>query len=297
MSSLVLELQRESYEHAVSTSDLLRKAYVVAKKLKIKEFECWINLELNGYSNKDDIIPEYRKLTGIIKAFNPYRGWIPVMMDNDSMYDYYSNRNTGQSIVELESLSCKEGDLYIPYPQSVMEKFSRNVGLRMEYCLFISSAQIEKIIETVRNIVLNWSLKLEEDGIVGEGMSFSDKEKAVATEKGYTVNHFHGNVNNSQIQQNTINSTQNMTNETIDNDKTLELVNLIKENLDKIELAVEKKAEIEAEVNTIKSQLDSPKPKHVIIKESLSTIRNVLEGATGSIIASGLLYELGLFLK
>ena len=77
MSGIVLELQREALDETVSTESLLRKAYLVAKKLKLEEFEDWLSQEQNGYVGQ---IPEYRSIRGEIKAWNPYHGWIPVVM-------------------------------------------------------------------------------------------------------------------------------------------------------------------------------------------------------------------------
>lgn len=36
--------------------NLLRKAYLVARKLKLQEFEDWVNNELNGYKDADKIL-------------------------------------------------------------------------------------------------------------------------------------------------------------------------------------------------------------------------------------------------
>jgi len=47
--SLVLELQKEALDQRVSVSHLLRKALVVVRKLKLSEFQNWIEIELNGY--------------------------------------------------------------------------------------------------------------------------------------------------------------------------------------------------------------------------------------------------------
>ena len=55
MSGIVLELQREALDETVSTESLLRKAYLVAKKLKLEEFEDWLSQEQNGYVGQ---IPE-----------------------------------------------------------------------------------------------------------------------------------------------------------------------------------------------------------------------------------------------
>lgn len=56
MGSLVRDLQKQAMDSSIPITDLLRSAYVVAKKLKIEEFEKWTNLELNGY--KDNNVPD-----------------------------------------------------------------------------------------------------------------------------------------------------------------------------------------------------------------------------------------------
>lgn len=39
----------------------------------------------------------------------------------------------------------------------------------------------------MKDIILKWSLRLEKDGILGEGMTFSVQEKAIASQKDYTI--------------------------------------------------------------------------------------------------------------
>ena len=105
MSGIVLELQREALSKDANIESLLRKAYVIAKKLKLKEFEDWIQLEQNGYGSRE--VPEYRYVQGQIKARNPYYGWIPVVLlnipasmsllsgDRKPQLRFYGNRHSG----------------------------------------------------------------------------------------------------------------------------------------------------------------------------------------------------------
>ena len=71
--------------------------------------------------------------------------------------------------------------------------------------------QIYNIMERVRNIVLDWSITLEENDILGEGLQFTKREKDIAvsssTINNYT-NNFYGDVRETQIQQDTSESTQ-----------------------------------------------------------------------------------------
>ena len=52
MGGIVIELQREALDEKISIESLIRKAYLVAKKLKLKEFEEWLNQEQNGYKKE-----------------------------------------------------------------------------------------------------------------------------------------------------------------------------------------------------------------------------------------------------
>ena len=61
MNSIVLELQKEAIDSDIDISNLLRKTFLIAKKLEINELEHWVNLELNGYGEKDDK-PDYRTI-------------------------------------------------------------------------------------------------------------------------------------------------------------------------------------------------------------------------------------------
>jgi hypothetical protein len=42
MTGIILELQKEALDKRTQISDLLRKALLVARKLKVQEIESWI---------------------------------------------------------------------------------------------------------------------------------------------------------------------------------------------------------------------------------------------------------------
>lgn len=188
MSSLVLELQRDALDPSVSVLSLLRKALVVARKLGIKEFWEWIELELNGYSNGAKI-PEYRSVTGQVKAWNPYHGWVPVILLNaPDIAEAISKRYVSQPISELEQLFSSSFDrLMMTFPKSAELQLIQTFGLNSQPVLHIGKANISGILEASRDVILRWSLKLEEDGILGEGMTFSQQEKAVAADHNYHI--------------------------------------------------------------------------------------------------------------
>jgi len=67
---------------------------------------------------------------------------------------------------------------------------------------------------------------------------------------------------------------------------------LIKDNLDELNLDENDKAEIQADIKIIETQVESPNPKKSIFKECLSSIRSIMEGAGGQIIAIHILEKL-----
>ena len=96
---------------------------------------------------------------------------------------------------------------------------------------------------------------------------------------------------NSQLQQGSSNSTQSLDVAQTSIDPT-DFIKNLKKSIPCLNLEPEDLAELNAEVSTIENQLSSPKPKNVIISESLKSARNILEGAAGSIIATKLLEQL-----
>ncbi|WP_404996524.1 hypothetical protein [Caldifermentibacillus hisashii] len=75
-------------------------------------------------------------------------------------------------------------------------------------------------------------------------------------------------------------------------EKVNEFISMLRGNLSHITLEREVKEALELEISKISNELMTNKPKTQIIKESMRTIKSVLEGITGSLIASGLLHEI-----
>jgi len=79
------------------------------------------------------------------------------------------------------------------------------------YTIMIPQNAISNIIERVKNKILDWAITLEENGILGDGLSFTSEEKTKAQSEPQIVNYisnFYGAVSDSQVQQGTTNSNQ-----------------------------------------------------------------------------------------
>lgn len=81
------------------------------------------------------------------------------------------------------------------------------IGYR-EIAVFISVYHINEAIEQVKNCLLDWTLELEENGILGEGMTFS-KEESVSAQH---ISNYYGTVVIGDISQSQICSGDNNTN-------------------------------------------------------------------------------------
>lgn len=206
MSSLVLELQRSALNKDQSITDLTRKALVVAVKLGQTDFRKWCENEMNGDYEKE--APPYRMIKGELRAWNPYNGWIPVIMQDSNNQDTLSKRVIGQSIGELEALSfdAKDGSLQVPLPHNLLIKYfghSESFQLGIIPTLVVGRNQLIGIVESVRNTILNWSLELEGKGILGEGLTFSQEEVKRASNITFNIDNFAGvigTVSNAELQ-------------------------------------------------------------------------------------------------
>src|SRR5712692_6855233 len=197
VDSLVIQLQRECLDSRASTLDIMRKALVVARKLGVADFQKWIDLEMQGYK-VGDTVPEYRVVGGQIKAWNPYHGWIDAVFDDPKLQDVLSHRPIGQSIGEIETLvqQSTAGVFRIPFDPHTEHELMRAGTLPLKPKLEVSSAAVKGILDKVRTTVLDWCLDLEAKGVLGEHMTFSEKEKQTASAANYHV-HFHGAVTTS----------------------------------------------------------------------------------------------------
>lgn len=164
--------------------NLLRKAYLVARKLK-----------------------------GEVKAWNPYHGWIPVILQNDEIDKAISEYLVSDSIPNLMNVYDNSGGntAVLQFGASMNQMLSKSCSFGTKYALMIGVNQIYNIMEKTRNIVLDWAITLEENGILGEGLQFTEQEKDIAnstsTINNYT-NNIYGNVKDTQIQQDTKDSLQ-----------------------------------------------------------------------------------------
>ena len=231
-------------------------------------------------------LPDYRNLHCEIKGQNPVLGLVPVLISPQSLADAICKYPVTQPVAEIESLVTESRQsphsiMSMPFTADQMAVLYNNLQINARFPLIriTSASQMESVVQAVRNAVLEWSLKLEEDGIIGKGLSFSPEEKHLAASHHYNIGNYVENMNQSQIQQNTQDSTQNYVNSGFDAQAVATLLREFGDWVENAPLEAEQKAEIVADLQTVESQTKSPKPNNAIITAGLSSVKSVLEQA------------------
>ena len=181
-AGIVLELQREASDSSVAVSDLLRKALLAARKLKIIDQEPWIQSELNGYliiNGNYDALPKYR----FVKSKIEYELCSSSGTDfHDPLLSgrspYHPNENTEDypchvSIAEIERwLKGKTPDNYVHIScQPDVEEVFKTLKIPPSIVLTVQVSRLYGILDAVRNRIIDWTSELEEKGIIVEDPS------------------------------------------------------------------------------------------------------------------------------
>ncbi len=284
MTGLVLELQADALNENISVLSLLRKAKVVSVKLEVTTINEWLDHELRGYPTRSSV-PEYRRVVGRTVCHNPYRGWIPLEVRGADAQKFMTERRLHQSMGELCQFADKgigESVLFM-YPPQIAQQIMNGTDGRFEPALEVGVNVIHGVIATVRNKILDFALELEKQGILGEGLTFTQAEKMTASNITYNVNI--ENMTGSQLQQGTTSSTQTYNAQVTDLSAVAEFVERLLPAIGELSDATDRE-QVQSDLETIRSQLKAPKPKTGIIRECLTSVRSVLEGAAGDVGAT-----------
>lgn len=181
--SLIHQLQAEAVDDASSISSLLMKAKLVSSKLGLEDLTEWIDYELKGYPTRA-LTPDYRRMKCSPKAFNPYVGWIPIDFSNtpSQMLYEFMTIYVQESISSIEKHMNQGGTISMPMPDTLSAIIyeGSDASARFKISWRFSATSLSGILTTVREKILSWSLNLEKQGILGEGVNFSLREREIA---------------------------------------------------------------------------------------------------------------------
>ena len=168
----------------------------------------------------------------------------------------------------------------------------RGMDLPLRPVRRISPSSLLSVVEIIRSQVLDWSLRLEKEGILGQGLTFSAEEKHKAVVSQHITNFHIGHMSQSQIQSASNGSTQTLTAGNLPVEDVRKLIELLRGNIDALGVGPREKDQLQADLAAIEPQLTAPQPNPGMLREGLRSIRTILEGAGGNLIASGVLHQM-----
>jgi hypothetical protein len=311
----VLRLQQLALDPDTKVSVLLNNAYLISSKLGIKDFQDWCNNELNGYLSEE--VPDYRLVRGEIKAYAVNKPIIPVVLYGAEIAQYADFKIIRDNVSKLDEWVYSDNEFISLKLDQVLEDYinqcinedenklinSLNMGnnpfvnnLRSGYRPFlcIHKSDISNILSRIRKIILDWSLDLDNKGILGEDYHFTEQEKQMTQ----NINYHIGNVGN--MANHNDNSTINQT--------STNNVNIVKGDFNSLASNLRSHGVEEADIQELQTIIDvTPLPQSSneyshnlkawiakMVTKSIDGTWQVAVDAAGSLLATGLQQYFGI---
>ena len=153
----------------------------------------------------------------------------------------------------------------------------------------ISRSHLVTIIETVRDMSLDWAIEMERKGVLGEGMSFepTERERAqvamsnLSTFNIGSIGSFNGILGNE-------NTSRDITSN-VDVQSIVETVQKIRKAIPELQAAGVDGAALSRSLDAIDSEANSTKPDSRKLRGLFGDVRSMLIGAAGNLTAEGAL--------
>lgn len=286
MESIVNSLQRELIDKDLDVIVALRKAKVIASKLNISDFGLWVENELNGYS--DDNVPTYRKVKGILKA-KCFSKYVTVSIGNSQLENKICEQSMQQPISQIMNfINGKDKDSLLLYPPGEVQHALNecyDIGYPTEFVLLVEQGAMQRIIESVKDKLLDWTLALEKKGIVGEGLVFSCEEKQAAKELNYPVNNYFGTTNIISGQVDNMQLVSGNDNDIIIDQSIGKEIAKVRGAIEKEQLSEQDREKALSLLSEINEKIEQ-KEKTSKIKAALSTLKDFLISVGADITAA-----------
>jgi hypothetical protein len=194
MSGLIAQLQADASDASIPVSTLLRKVKIAAAKLQLNDALDWVEHELSGYR---DELPDYREGRGHTIAMNDFGHWLPCVFAQPEIAELAATVYFFEPVANYEKLlENGEGPFRMPmHPEAqraLMEALSIQAA---QLANNVPKGFLIRIVEQVRNSVLDWALELEKAGVTGEGLTFSATEVEAANSANISIANFSGTFN------------------------------------------------------------------------------------------------------
>lgn len=170
--SLLREIQNAAVDQNTDVATLLRKCKILAVRLGNEEFKKWVDNELNGYDNADEL-PEYRIFE--TESYGTFVGPFGSSMQNvlvppiclpEELREKATKSYLMQPISWYSSLLTQDSknNAIEPWPANMVALFAKKI-YRNYNCLaawkLMPYSAIVSLIDTIKTRILNFSLEIE----------------------------------------------------------------------------------------------------------------------------------------
>lgn len=222
----ILEIQQLARKSSTDIVDLVRSAYIVAKKLGLQDFADWCNAELEGYLEHPNVsVFKYREV-GTIQVIDADDNVRCIPYSNKGQQKGVGLKFISDGLPDLVKKIKNKKNIILDFPPGFIEHYQDLVlanrvdyavqhiiyGIQAHYnkledvmSLLVSEFEIHQILNAVQKKILDWSLECEAQGILGKEWQFSPKEKAMAQNVTYNINTLQNMANHNT--ESTINQT------------------------------------------------------------------------------------------
>jgi hypothetical protein len=263
--SLLRDIQDAAINSEIDISTVLRKCKVLAVRLGNENFKNWVDQELNGYNNIDNL-PDYRILSVDSKGY--FSGAsrivknadIPPLCIPEQLRETFSNAYCAEPISAYESLlKSSEGDSFQQkWPLDFVALYGKEIIQNMT-CMTawkeIPYSSIVSLVNSVRNRVLNFVLELESEAPdAGEALLNTPPLPQDKVTQFFNTN-IYGNVGN--IAEGSTNITQSST------------LNVYKDDFSSLKKQLLELGVPNSEIDELESAINTDDKKEVIKNKSL----------------------------
>jgi len=289
-------------------SDTLLKVQALAFRIDNVNLKIWVENEIKGYVGKE--IPEYRKIPTAIMGNMildaGYRGvWtkknctLPVENLDIEIRHTLLSIKIDSSVAEFQKMIESQGTYHVTLPHMLCNLFSQKTHPWIVDSVWrvINLNSIEGILTTIKSTLLNFLLELNKEFGDNDNLSIMKKKKEVNEIFNKTIGSISGEQINISLGNNSVqainygeksiinaasgeNVNQNISNELKTDIE--EFLNILKENLENLDLSKSDTEDVRNEMTRIDSQIKREQPKINIIGAALNTINGILIGIAGN---------------
>ncbi len=200
---LILQIQKLAIDESASLSSALRTTKVACAKLGLDEFSEWAELELKGYGGKIMTdVPGYRHIYGRaeVRAYGRWMEWQlsaeGTNFTDKQMQSSFSHVTVRDSVPHLEAALQQRGQMRFEHDDELLPLIEASLGRGVLTSISVSRHSIATVLQGVREVLVDWTIRLEKEGVTGQNLVFTDNEKVASqSPTQMTINNFQiGNV-------------------------------------------------------------------------------------------------------